>query len=169
MPRIEFAELPDHGRLWVFPIDRPLTSAEADRCLAVVDAFLARWAAHGAPLRSGRELRHGRFLLIGVDEDAESPSGCSIDALVNQLRALGDEMGATFIEHSPVWYRAGEGIVSVSRSEFKVLAGEEKVTPDTVVFDTSLTRLSELRAGRLEHAVRDGWHGRAFFRLAPKS
>lgn len=89
MPRVPFEELPDHGRLWVFPATRELSEAEADACLGAVDDFLSTWSAHGAALRSGRELRDQRFLLVGVDVDAEAPSGCSIDALVNRLRALG--------------------------------------------------------------------------------
>ncbi|HSH74101.1 MAG TPA: hypothetical protein VLA09_00240, partial [Longimicrobiales bacterium] len=73
MPRVPFEELPDHGRLWVFPADRDLTDEEASTCLDAVDEFLAGWSAHGAPLTSGRRLVERRFLLVGVDVDAESP------------------------------------------------------------------------------------------------
>ena len=76
MPRVPFDELPGHGRLWVFPANRTLTDVEARACLEVVDEFLASWAAHGVPLKSGRELREDRFLLVGVDVDAGTPSGC---------------------------------------------------------------------------------------------
>ena len=54
MPRVPFEDLPDHGRLWVFPASRALSQDEATRCLREVDDFLAEWAAHGAPLRAGR-------------------------------------------------------------------------------------------------------------------
>ena len=73
MPRVPFDALPGHGRLWVFPANRTLTHVEARACLEVVDEFLASWAAHGVPLTSGRELREGRFLLVGVDVDAGTP------------------------------------------------------------------------------------------------
>jgi hypothetical protein len=164
MPRVAFDELPDHGRLWVFPIGRTLTGPESDRCLAVVDDFLASWAAHGVPLRSGRELHDGRFVIVGVDVDAEQPSGCSIDALTNALRGLGEEIGASFIDHAPVWYRDEDGIQTVSRPEFKSLAEEGSVTAETHVFDTSLTAVGDFRSGRLERPASDTWHGRAFFR-----
>ena len=82
MPRVPFEVLPAHGRLWVFPASRTLTDVEARACLEAVDEFLASWAAHGVLLKAGRELREGRFLLVGVDVDAEAPSGCSIDAFV---------------------------------------------------------------------------------------
>ncbi|MCG6989113.1 MAG: hypothetical protein LJF06_13165 [Gemmatimonadetes bacterium] len=169
MPRIAFDDLPDHGRLWVFPASRGLAPAEVSALLAWVDAYLGEWTAHGAPLRSGRELRAEHFLLVGVDEDAEAPSGCSIDALMNQLRDLGGTMGVTLIDHASVWYRDGDDaeIHRVSRPEFRRLARDGSVGPDTVVFDTTLTRLSQVRAGKLEVPARDAWHGRAFFGVAP--
>ena len=169
MPRIDFARLPDAGRLWVFPVSRPLGTDELRRTADVVDEFLEQWKAHGVPLRCAREIEEGRFVLVGVDEDAEAPSGCSIDALVNRLRALGQEIGATFIEHGPVWYREGDEIRAVSRAEFKTMADDGRVTPRTHVFDTSLTRVGELREGALEKPARESWHGRAFFGLAPAS
>lgn len=169
MPRIEFAELPDHGRLWVFPIDRPLSTDETERCLDIVDDFLSGWAAHGRPLRSAREFRDGRFLLIGVDVDAEAPSGCSIDALTRRLSNVGHEIGANLVDHAPVWYRAGEEISTSSRQEFKALADGGDVSAETHVFDTSLTRVGQLRAGGLERPASDSWHGRAFFEMASRS
>jgi len=164
MPRVPFADLPDHGKLWVFPLSRTLNSEEVEACMAVVDAFLDQWAAHGAPLRSGREVRDERFLLVGVDVDAEAPSGCSIDALVNQLRRLGQDLSMSLIDHSPVWYRDGEEIRTASRSEFRSLATGGAVGPDSRVFDTSLTRVEQARDGSLEKPARESWHGRAFFK-----
>ena len=150
MPRVPFDALPGHGRLWVFPANRTLTDVEARACLEVVDEFLASWAAHGVPLKSGRELREGRFLLVGVDVDAETPSGCSIDALVNRLRDFGGELGVTLIDHAPVSFRA--------------LAADGGIGPDVPVFDTTLTRVEQARAGALERPATETWHGQAFFR-----
>ncbi|HUF76732.1 MAG TPA: hypothetical protein VMM35_10670 [Longimicrobiales bacterium] len=168
MPRVPFEELPEHGRLWVFPASRDLADAEADAFLAAVDDFLASWSAHGAPLRSGRKLLERRFLLVGVDVDAEAPSGCSIDALVNRLRALGGELDVTLIDHAPVWYRADDGDVrAVSRKGFRALAEEGSLGPDVVVFDTSLTKVGQERAGELERSAAESWHGKAFFAAHP--
>ena len=161
MPRIDFDALPEHGRMWVFPLKRRLAADEATAVLDVVDDFLNGWAAHGMPLRSGRRLVDDHFLLVGVDVDAEAPSGCSIDALVGQLRTLGARLGTTFVDHAPVWYRSTEGIRAVSRPDFKRLAAEGSVDVDTAVFDTSLTKMSE--AALLERPAAESWHGRAFF------
>jgi len=164
MPRVAFDKLPDHGRLWVFPATRDLEEHEAEALLQAVDDFLASWTAHGAPLRSGRELRAGRFLLVGVDVDAEAPSGCSIDALVNRLRALSTELGVGLIDHAPIWYLDGDVVRTVPRADFRRLAKEGTVGPDVTVVDTTLTSLRQLRGGGLERAASESWHGKAFFR-----
>lgn len=164
MPRVDFEQLPDYGRLWVFPATRDLSDVEAASCLEAVDDFLAEWAAHGVPLLSGRELRDRRFLLIGVDVDAEAPSGCSIDALVNRLRALGSELGVGLIDHALVWFREGDAVRAVPRPEFREMAERGSVQPTTRVFDTTLTSLGQLRDGGLERPASDTWHGRAFFK-----
>lgn len=163
MPRVSFEELPDHGRAWVFPASRTLTEEEADAFLGAVDDFLTTWMAHGAPLKSGRELVDDQFLLVGVDVDAESPSGCSIDALVNQLRALGADLGVAVVDHAPVWFRAGGEVRSVSRADFRALVKEGAIGPDVRVFDTTLTSIGQVREGLLERPAAESWHGRAFF------
>lgn len=169
MPRVPFDELPDPGRLWVFPASRELSEEERSALLAEVDAFLEEWAAHGKPLSSGRDLLEGRFLVVGVDEDASRPSGCSIDALTNRLRVLGERMGVTLIEHGPVWFRADGRVRSEPRSAFRARVKEGSVDLRTPVFDTTLTRIGELRAGALERPAGESWHGRAFFGLGAPS
>jgi len=166
MPRVSFDDLPNHGRLWVFPASRDLTETEARACLDAVDDFLESWSAHGAPLRCGRELVDQRFLLVGVDEDAEAPSGCSIDKLVNRLKALGGELGVHLIDHGPIWFRDADGIRAVTRAEFRALAEAGELSSDVPVFDTTLTRIAQLREGRLEGPAAATWHGKAFFRAS---
>lgn len=164
MPLVDFDRIPSHGRLWVFPSSRRLSAAEAGTLLAEVDAFLEGWAAHGAPLRCARALVDDHFLLVAVDEDASRPSGCSIDALVNRLEALGEGLGLRLVDHAPVWYREGAEVRVASREAFRELAAQGAVGPGTRVFDTALTRLADLRERGLERAAEQSWHGRAFFR-----
>jgi len=76
MPIVPFDSLPDDARIWVFGADRPLDAAAATRLLALVDGYLAQWAAHGTPLTSGRDWRDQRFLTIAVDQRATGASGC---------------------------------------------------------------------------------------------
>lgn len=165
MPRVAFAELPDESRLWVFGVGRPLDGVEERAFMDMVDGFLESWVAHGAPLRCGRDWRRGRFLLVAVDESSVPPSGCSIDAMVRVLKGQESVLETAIVDNAPVWFLdddSGE-VRSVSRSEFKRLAEQGDVTPETVIFDNTVTRMNEARAGRWERPAHEGWHQEAFF------
>ena len=163
MPRIAFDELPGDARVWIFAAARPLRPAEQDRLLAEVDRFIAGWGAHDAPLTAGRELRYDRFLFVAVDQRRVGPSGCSIDALVRAMKRLGRELGVELVDHAPVVFREGDEIRRVARDEFGALAASGAVGPGTTVFDNTLTRLGDVRAGRWETPAANSWHARAFF------
>jgi hypothetical protein len=163
MPRIDFSELPSASRLWVFTSERHLAPDEEATLLARTDAFLDQWAAHGKPLVCARDWRYGRFLLVGVDEASEPPSGCSIDAMTMVLKELGAELGMTFVDNSPVSYKEGNEIRRATRAEFRAKAEAGEVTLATTVFDNSITRLSQLEAGEWEKPAGASWHRKAFF------
>jgi hypothetical protein len=163
VPRIAFDKLPPEARLWIFSAGRPLSGEESRRVLAEADAFIEQWTAHGVPLTAGRDLRYDRFVFVGVDEVAAGVSGCSVDALVRRMKLLQEALGVELVNSGPVVYREGESIARVPRERFAELAAEGTVNLDTLVFDNTLTRVGDVRAGRWEVRAADAWHARAFF------
>ena len=167
--RVEFEDLPDDARVWTFGVQRALSPDEEREFLAEVDGFLDGWAAHGTPLRGARRWHHGRMLVVGVDESAAPPSGCSIDALVHSLKELEARLATRIVDNAPVWYLHDGEVTAVSRAEFRALAEDGEVHRETVVFDPTLTRMAEYRTGKWEGPAGQSWHGRAFFRDAAPS
>lgn len=163
MPRVAFEELPGDARVWIFAAARPLGGAERDRLLAEVDRFIDQWRAHDVPLAAGRDLRYDRFLFVAVDQRRAGPSGCSIDALVREMKRLERELDVALVDHAPVTFRRAGAIERASRERFADMAAAGEVSPDTTVFDNTLTSLGDVRAGRWEVAAADAWHARAFF------
>ncbi|MDH5805080.1 MAG: hypothetical protein OEZ54_07835 [Gemmatimonadota bacterium] len=163
MPKVSFEEIPDTGKLWIFAADRVLASEEESTLLAAVDAFLEHWAAHDVPLRCARDWRYSQFLFVAVDEDVEAPSGCSIDAMTGDLRSIESKLGVVLIDNSPVLYRSGDATRRVTRAEFKTLAAQGEVGPDTIVFNNTITQVGRLRAGEWEGPASHSWHGKVFF------
>lgn len=158
MPLVPFESLPSSARVWVFAGDRAVAVPAAERLLREVDAFLAQWKAHGAPLTCGRDWREDRFLTIAVDQSEAGASGCSIDGLFRTLAALEPAIGASMIGTALVHYRdrAGE-IQSVSREEFGERAAHAEITTETPVYDPSVTTLDDWRE-RFESTVGESWH-----------
>lgn len=163
MPRVEFDQLPEDARVWIFSAERALTPDEQSVLLEAVDRFLAGWGAHDRPLVAGRDFRYNRFLFVAVDQRSVGPSGCSVDALVRTMKALQAQLGVELVNHAPVLFRRDGEIERVPREEFADLAQAGTVGPDTTVFDNTLTRLGDVIDGRWETRVGDSWHGKAFF------
>lgn len=163
MPRTDFDRIPDDARVWVFGASRDLSAPEQETLLGRVDAFIDRWAAHGAPVVGGRDLRHGRFLVVAADERATGVSGCSIDSLFHALAETEREMGITFRDGSLVFFRDADGAVrALPRPDFRALAQRGEVGEDTPVFDNTVGTAGDLRGGRWETRFGDAWHARAF-------
>ena len=164
MPATTFDRMPDDARLWVFAAPRPLNDDEAAALLGRVDAFLERWAAHGAPVLGARDFRDGRFLLVAADERATGVSGCSIDSLQHALAEAEGAIGADLRRGASLvfWRDAAGGVLSAERAEFRRLAQAGEVGEDTVVFDNTVGTVGDIRGGRWETRFRDAWHARAF-------
>lgn len=159
MPLVPFDSLSDDSRVWVFAADPPLDEDRAKRLLGIVDDFLRQWVAHGAPLTCGREWRDGRFLVIGVDQNATAyASGCSIDGLYRKLAEFEKQTGVSLLSRDCVFYRDGDGAVrSASRGGFGELSESGAIGPDTIVYDTSVSSLGEWRQ-RFELPASASWH-----------
>jgi hypothetical protein len=160
MPLVQFADLPDNARVWVFGADRGLDDGATDLLLRDVDRFLAQWHAHGAPLTTARDWRDQRFLTVAVDQSTAGASGCSIDGLYRSLKSLEPRLGASLVTSGLVFYRDDKGRVqSVDRDRFTALGAEGKITPHNRVFDPTVTSLGEWRA-RFELNAEDSWHAK---------
>lgn len=163
MPQRPFDQLPDDARLWVFGAARPLDDAEGAALLEHADRFLAGWAAHGAPVVGGRDLRHRRFLLVAADERATGVSGCSTDTLFRSLAEVERELGTTLRDGGLVFWRGSDGEVrSAPRPAFRERVRAGEVDGGTSVFDNTVATVGDVRAGRWEVPMRASWHARAF-------
>ena len=164
MPRTDFDALPDSARVWVFPLHDPISGEAAASVEARVEEFLEGWAAHGTPLTGAYRWVDGRFLVVAVDQASVPPSGCSIDSMVRILKEEEARLGHRLVDHSPVFYRDEvDGVKRLSRKEFREAAARGDVSPDTPVFDTTVTQMAVLRAQGIERPARDSWHGSVFF------
>ncbi len=158
-----FSALPDSARLWVFPFDRALTPADSRRLTTTIETFIATWTSHGRPVEAAAEIRDDHFLLVAAQIPGGDVSGCGIDALLHALTSVLADSGAQLASGLAVAFRNAAGRVEVwSRQAFKEAAREGRVSPETPVFDASLTLLKALRGGAFEQPAGDTWLARFF-------
>ena len=153
MPRRDLKQLSDDAYIWIFGVSPALDEKKRDVMLQRVDEFLDKWASHGTPIDSARELRDGSFLIVAAEAESER-SGCSIDRLFGTLKQLEHDLGVKILDPNRVFFRHGDGRVdAMPRSEFR-----EKGDAHTIVFDTTADTLRDLRTGKWERRAEESWH-----------
>lgn len=158
MPIVKFEALPDEARVWVFGTAAPVDEIDAAKVLAVADAFLLQWTAHGHPLTGARDWRNERFLTVGVDQSTEGASGCSIDGLFRTLQGLESAIGTSLVGGGRVFFRDALNLVhSVTRQEFERMATRGEVDGTTPVFDITVTTAAAYRSA-FEQPAATTWH-----------
>lgn len=150
--RVEIEQLSNNAHVWIFGVSPALDAEKGSVLLRHVDAFLDQWSSHGTPIRAGRELREGSFLVIAADEASER-SGCSIDRLFGTLRGLERELGVQILDSNRVFLRDDGRVRAVPRDEFASAADES-----TLVFDVTAEQLGAVRTGAWERAAAQSWH-----------
>ena len=162
MPFVSFDKLPNDARIWVFGADAPVDEVDAGRLLAAVDGFLMQWKAHGHPLTCARDWRDDRFLVIGVDQNTEGASGCSIDGLYRTLQGVEKSIGTTLVAGGRVFFRDAHGFVHcLSQDDFASMARRGQVSGDTLVFDTTVQTAAAYRTA-FERPAEVSWHATLF-------
>lgn len=147
---------------WVFGSSRGLADADGEIHRRLSD-FMARWQAHGAPVAGVYGIVHDRFLVVAQAPEGAQATGCSIDSMKGEIKALEESLATSLQDGSRIFYRGADGQVgSATRAGFKALVKEGRITPDTEVFDTTLTRFGDLRPGFFSKPLRESWHLRLY-------
>jgi len=83
---VDFNTLPDTARVWIYQANRSFTEDELAAVKIKLDNFIKEWTAHGADLKAGYDIKYKRFITIGLDQNLNTASGCSIDASVRFIQ-----------------------------------------------------------------------------------
>lgn len=158
---MDFDALPDTARIWIYQASRAFSPEEADEIRLRLSAFLTEWTAHGSSLRAGFELPYNRFIVIGLDQNSQAASGCSIDASVHFIQELERQFDIVLLDRMNVTYKQGDYIAYKPLDQFRKMAKDRAVSPKTVVFNNLVNNKYEYRQD-WEVPASESWHKRFF-------
>ena len=156
---IEFKNLPDDSRVWVYQASRKLSEEEVESLKPRTAAFLEQWTAHGQDLEAGFEVRYNRFIVLGLNQENASASGCSIDASVKFIQSLEKEFELDLLDKMNVTFYNGQFIAHKSLSDFRKMAKARSVSANTVVFNNLVNTKAEYLEN-WEVPAKESWHNR---------
>lgn len=135
---IPFSDLDFEARVWVYQANRNLTPEETGILTETLKSALDGWEAHGKPLTASGKVFEHRFVVIGVDERDELPSGCSIDKSVHWLQQIGSQLQVDFFDRSLAYLDDRNEVQTIPVPRIKAAVQEEILLPTTLVFDNQV-------------------------------
>ncbi len=156
---VPFSELPEISRVWVYQANRSFSVDELVEISRKLDVFVSQWAAHGANLKAGYEIKYNRFIVLAVDGGHNNASGCSIDASVHFIQELEKEYNVDLMDRMNVSFKSGEFVAYKSLVDFKKMVKSRAVSEKTIVFNNLVNTIAEFKEN-WEVPITESWHNR---------
>ena len=156
---VNFDDLPDNSRVWIYQSNRMFSKTELDSISEDLSKFLSGWTAHNHNLEAGFEIPYNRFIVLGVNQQITQASGCSIDTSVRFIQDLETRYEITLLDKMNVTFKQGDFFAHIPLNEFVKLAKAKSVSKDTIVFNNLVNTKSDYRLF-WEVPARDSWHNR---------
>jgi len=156
---IPFENLPDSSRVWIYQANRSFSDQELQEITTQSENFITQWTAHGANLKASFEIRYKRFIIFGLDQEVNMASGCSIDASVQFIQQLEMQYNVELLDKMNVSYKQGEFIAYKNLIDFRKMAKEKAVSPNTIVFNNLVNTKAEYLSD-WEVPASESWHSR---------
>lgn len=156
---VPFETLPDSSRVWIYQSNRPFTEEELQEIEQKLETFLKQWTAHGSNLQASYDIKYRRFITIALDQQLQAATGCSIDASVNFIQQLEKEYNVDLLDKMNVTYKQGEHIAYKPLTDFRKMAKDRAVSPNTIVFNNLVNNKAEYLSD-WEVPASESWHNR---------
>ena len=156
-----FETLPEESRIWIYQSNRKFSDEEIAEIDAALKTFIDEWAAHGTGLEASYQILYNRFIILAVNQEAQSATGCSIDASVHFIQELEKKYDVDLLDKMNVTFKMGEHIAYKPLIEFRKMAKEKAVSANTIVFNNLVNTIGEWQ-DYWEVPAGESWHSRFF-------
>lgn len=156
---VDFNSLPEESRVWIYQANRSFTESEIAEIEERLNVFIENWTAHGSDLQSGYLINYKRFIVIGLNQNLNKATGCSIDASVHFIQQLEKDYNVDLMDKMNVSYKQGDFIAYKSLTDFRKMAKDKAVSKNTIVFNNLVSNIAEFNE-HWEVPASESWHAR---------
>lgn len=156
---VDFNKLPEESRVWIYQANRSFTEDELEEIQSKLNIFIENWTAHGSDLQAGYTIKYKRFIVIGLNQDLNKATGCSIDASVHFIQQLEKDYNVDLMDKMNVSYKQGEYVAYKTLTDFRKMAKDKAISKNTIVFNNLVNNIAEFKEN-WEVPASDSWHSR---------
>ena len=154
---VDFDEMPDTARVWVFQSTTHIEMEELEMVSARLLGFLEGWQAHGKDLKASFQIFYERFIIVALDEASYQATGCSIDKLTHIILSMERDFKLSLLDRMQIAYREDGLIHTMPLAAFRASLEEDELDSETLVFNNLIETKGELK-DKWEVAIKDSWH-----------
>lgn len=158
---VEFNKISSQSPIWIFQANKTVDISFIKKIENDTINFLNSWTSHNIEIKSSFKIIHNLFLIISVESNFSSPSGCSIDKLINFVKEINKLYNIDFLDRLNISYRYENIIKVVNIAEFKKLILDGLISADTIVFNNTIRSKDELNKNWETKAL-NSWHKKYF-------
>jgi hypothetical protein len=142
---VPFIQLSDAARIWIYQADRFIEPEQRRILEDELLAFTSTWMAHGHPLESSFAIFEDHFIVLGVNEQMNEVSGCSIDQSTQAIRHLQQRTGIDFLNRTLVPFEIAGKVKQFPTQELRQKFATGELNRDSVTFNILENNLGALR------------------------
>jgi hypothetical protein len=154
-----FNDMSPLSRVWVFQSNRFLSVEQQELINSNLSSFIAAWATHGTPLHASFEIKNNCSVIVAVDENIQTASGCSISSLTALFESFGAEFKLSFFDRFSIAHKTNNTVDLSSVQEFKELIQAGEVTENTIVYNNLIVQKQDLDT-KWEVQLKESWQKR---------
>lgn len=143
------------NKVWTYIIDRALSDSQLQEMISMGNNFVSEWTAHENKLHASFEIFKRRIIIVKVDENVYSASGCSIDKLLRFIKTLETKFQIQLLNRLLVAYDKGNEIGVSHSSGIQKLLEEKTLDENSMIYNTSISSENELQNWKLE--LKNSW------------
>ena len=140
-----------------------MSDATTHQLRDTLNRFAGEWSSHGRKVQSDYQILENKILILAAHIEQGEISGCGIDKSLHLLDEYASQNGFGWVSALDVVFRDEQlHWQVVPRTSFRQLVKQGAVSASTIVLDSTISTVDELRNGQLEKPLSDSWHARVF-------
>jgi hypothetical protein len=151
-------DYPDNSKIFVFQANKFISDDGIKLINQKMSKFIEDWTVHGKNLKATFQVVAPLFIIVAVDETYAELSGCSKDALTNEIKTLGKDLDVDFFDRMMIAYHPNdEEIALIELSDFKSKLSKDEIRQNTIVYNNLIETKADLKHS-WQIPVKDSWH-----------
>ncbi len=146
----------DNSRVWIYQSSRLFSISEALEMEYMLNAFVAGWKSHGAPVKGYAHVFFGQFIVLMADESATSVGGCSTDSSVHLIKSIEEKFNVQMFDRQNLTFVIKDKIELLPLSQLDYAVENNFINAGTLYFNNTVLSKKEM-ADKWIIPVKESW------------